>query len=420
MRYSSFSLPVWMMMSRGGWSKWSSDMYRAKKIAFGEFVEKMLVTRECDLRINEFNLFDYDCGLDELNVCSWVIAALDRRVECICVSIPLTIQMNLPECMFSSNLRSLKLYAPRGANFGLPSSLCAAGKIKNLELDKVLFPDGDGSGQLVLECPVLESLKIMHCDLSNLKVLTLATPLLENLLFGNLFTNTNTSCEVRISTPNLKSIEFDIFSWSKDEFVVDYFMDNLSTLQSAYIHYGDHSSYATKRYSECLIKILHGVCNAQSLELSVSSMKILTADPVLVQRIPDIFHSLTHVTLGVPFQAPLDGVLSILVKFRHLETLTLFWEKYKLVPSEKEAENLSFEGLFNHLKAIKIKGLSDGRSELKLLEILLKMAIVLEDVSVTAKKDLSSKHDFLDFGVKLRALPRASLNATVHIIQKQQ
>ncbi|KAL5716311.1 hypothetical protein ACHQM5_018025 [Ranunculus cassubicifolius] len=402
----NFSFREWISMRQGGWPR--------KKKGFMDFMEQMLVTEE-DFHIDKFDLYDYGCHLDESRVRSSVIRALNRHVESLCLNITLIEPLDLPQLLFTSNLKVLKLYIPHSSHARLPSSLCTDAQIQNLELHGVIFPNDDGSDEFSLKCPVLESLKISHCDLTNLKSLCIDTPLLEILKFGNLFTSTDTSCEVRIHTPNLKLLEFEIPSWSNNGVIADYFVDNLSTLVSAYVHFGDPSYNLLNRYSECLVKILHGVNNVQFLDLSASSIKIITGCPELLQRIPDLFPKLTQATVGIPFEAPLDGVLNVLEKFHHLETLTIFWEKYKHVQTVNHVKNVSFKGIFSHLKTIKIKSLSDGRSELKLLEILLKKAIVLEDVIIFAEDP--SSHNFLKFLSRVQALPRASLIATIRLVQ---
>ncbi|PIA34578.1 hypothetical protein AQUCO_03700101v1 [Aquilegia coerulea] len=286
------------------------DSCLKKKRNFKDFIDRVLLLRG-NYRIDKFNLYCTDSDVDTARLHTWILSLLDRKVQQLILEVVIYYKTwELPHKLFTSNISVLKLCCEDfyNARARLPISICTAERIKILELNSVMFPDGIGyGGELILSCPVLETLKIARCDLSNIKVLTVSTPQLQRLKFVSLYTNRNKSCRVRTCTPNLKTIEVIIYTHELNS-MLDYCLENLTSLASAQIgfySYTDPNFIPRKYYPNLLVKILSGIHNVQSLKLLGRCLQLLTGFPKAFNKLSDIFSNLKCVMLEKP-ESPYD------------------------------------------------------------------------------------------------------------------
>ncbi|PIA35775.1 hypothetical protein AQUCO_03500264v1 [Aquilegia coerulea] len=136
----------------------------------------------------------------------------------------------------------------------------------------------------------------------------------------------------------------------------------------------------------------------------------------MFDRLPHTFHNLKCLKLVLRNDTYINLVANLLKRSPHLETLIL--EVVKDVTIKNWGDELSFESKFHHLKSIEIKDISDCLNLkncgnlFKLLEFLLKNAVVLENVILTDNEELSSG-DLEELNKKLQAIPRASSSVTI-------
>ncbi|KAF5177060.1 hypothetical protein FRX31_033349 [Thalictrum thalictroides] len=282
-----------------------------------DFVDRVLMFRE-SCNIDKFNLFYSFENLDGARLHTWVLAASRRNAQSLILEVncwckPIELLSNL----FTSNITVLKLLfnnsvvTPRAK---LPNSICTSSRIKDLELKGVSFPNANADGELILSCPVLENLCITKCQLNNIKVFKISTPLLESLECVYLYTDRDHSCRVKTCTPNLKRIMVKATAYSSLDRVnsmLDYCLESLTSLTSAEVSI--YSPDAPKKVcSEWLMKVLTGVHNVESLKLTDRSLQLLADFPESFNKLSDIFSNLKFVELDKPGSCYAQAVLKLL------------------------------------------------------------------------------------------------------------
>ncbi|KAL5718477.1 hypothetical protein ACHQM5_011377 [Ranunculus cassubicifolius] len=350
------------------------------------------------------------------HVVKWVNAALARKVQDIDISIDVNKILLLPQLLFSSDIKVLKLRLRCDAK--VPNLMCAAAWIKNLDLEYVKLPDGNTNGELDLSFPVLESLVIEDCDVSHLKIISISTPVLESLEFRRFRTDKNKSCKVKTCTPNLKSLTVLDYMWHTDS-AVNYHMENLSSIVSADICVVSDREYV----EECIkfwIEAVSWMYNVQNLKLSVSNIQLLLESPKLLTRLPEVFHNLKHVMLDVRGRKNfhMKTLRKFLERAPHIETLILqgrdpIW--YHSDGFEEEDEEWFGEEWirnppsFSHMVSFEFQNFKGLNGELKFLEFVLERAIVLKKIIIKSKKELlpsKRKEEILSF-------PRSSSSVSI-------
>ncbi|KAL5718476.1 hypothetical protein ACHQM5_011376 [Ranunculus cassubicifolius] len=196
---------------------------------FKHFVNNVLNRRSSNLV--KFQLEDQH-KVNPALVNEWVNAALERKVQDLDISIDFTKILLLPEMLFSSDVKVLKLRLK--CNARVPNLMCAAAWIKKMDLEHVTLPDGNTNGELVLSFSALESLRVARCDITHLKVISISTPVLESLEMRKFLTGKDRSwkCKIKTCTPNLKSLTVLDYMWHVDS-AVNYHMENLSSIVRA-------------------------------------------------------------------------------------------------------------------------------------------------------------------------------------------
>ncbi|KAF5203779.1 F-box/LRR-repeat protein [Thalictrum thalictroides] len=275
-----------------------------------DFVDRVLMFRE-SCNIDKFNLFCTLEKLDGARLHTWVLAALKRNAQSLILQLyGCFIPIELPSKLFTSNSTVLKLLLNNSSGAPpakLPNSICTSSRIKDLELKGVSFPNANADGELILSCPVLENLCITECQLNNIKIFKISTPLLESLECAYLYTRHYHSCQVNTCTPNLKRIMVKARSFGVNS-MLDYCLENLTSLASAEVSF-DSIDAPKKVWSKWLMKVLSGVHNVESLKLTDRSFQLLADFPESFKKLSDIFSNLKFVVLDKPGSLYAQAVL---------------------------------------------------------------------------------------------------------------
>ncbi|KAL5718471.1 hypothetical protein ACHQM5_011371 [Ranunculus cassubicifolius] len=382
---------------------------------FKHFVNNVLNRRSSNLV--KFQLEDQH-KVNPALVNEWVNAALARKVQDVDISIDVTKILLLPQMLFSSDVKVLKLRLKCDAR--VPNLMCAAAWIKKLDLEHVTLPDGNTNGELVLSFSALESLRVARCDITHLKVISISTPVLESLEMRKFLTGKDRSwkCKIKTCTPNLKSLTVLDYMWHVDS-AVNYHMENLSSIVSADICVVYDSEYV----EECIkfwIEAVSWMYNVQNLKLPVSNIQLLLDSPKLLTRLPEVFHNLKHVMLDVRGRKNfhMKTLRKFLERAPHIETLILqgrdpIW--YISDRFEEEDEEWAGEEWirnppsFSHMVSFEFQNFKGLNGELKFLEFVLERAIVLKKMIIKSKKELlksKRKEEILSF-------PRSSSSVSI-------
>ncbi|KAL5715581.1 hypothetical protein ACHQM5_017383 [Ranunculus cassubicifolius] len=245
----------------------SSSKFKTSLNGFTDFVDRVLILREA-FGIHEFQLF-CDEELDAGHLYTWLLGALRRHAQVICLDLCINQPLDLPQHLFSSRVSTLEIYNNLyEVPIRMPKSMCSASRIKSLKLVGVELPDGNLEGELVLNCLVLEELILIECDHSHLKLLTISAVSLEKLELHTQCWERLEPCAVQICSSKLISFELTACMYT------NCFFTNLSSLDSAYINTCEDSRMGEEMYDDCLVKVLRGLSNVRSLRMSTAVLKV--------------------------------------------------------------------------------------------------------------------------------------------------
>ncbi|KAF9597797.1 hypothetical protein IFM89_021882 [Coptis chinensis] len=241
----------------------------SEKRMFMDFVKQVLLLRDISstIKILSFHCSRY-CKTDQVD--DWMRVAVTRHVEEVILNYDPGMYTVLPGFIFNSAISVFKLSSFPHA-LQVPNSICLAPKLKTLELESVRLPEGNSICEVVFSCPMLENLSIIYCDHSHIYMLNISALQLKNLKIQNTVECGNSSCFISISAPNLTSLRL------KGSLYANYYLENLSSLVDAKIE----CLLYERVYPQLLIKILRGLQNATSLELSGQSLSTIHLDIVI-------------------------------------------------------------------------------------------------------------------------------------------
>lgn len=414
--YLDFDLNTWL-------NKCRRPSWTGRREAFMDFADNVLIRRETLHDISKFSLHSHghDSNFDLRRVCSWLSMCVERNVKHICLEY-FILSSEIFTCMSS------------------------ASTIKYLWLHGVRLPDGNAHGELVFDCRVLEDFNMCNCDVRHLKTLTISTPLLEKLWLS-LFSGTEPTSKVnvKIHTPNLKSIFLASCSTGDSSPVHYTIEDDLLSLVSAYVHIVEYGCLDPIGHcSDSVIKILSRVYYARVLRLSISTEQVLTDFPILSDGLPYKFQNLKHITLVDHMQTPcIQAITNFLVCLPRIESLVwerssvpgkegnvkdilLLWkefecERYEEADGAEESvadrpaesiSSLSSKCTCGRLKIVKTLELEGSDIELSFLAFVIERAIYLEEIIIGYSPSLSSEK-LACFKEKVLSLPHASSNVSV-------
>ncbi|KAF5181669.1 F-box/LRR-repeat protein [Thalictrum thalictroides] len=296
------------------------------KREFMEFIDYVLFLRDAS-NIHKFHL-NGSSYCEDHRLVKWLTVIVGRKVQEI-------------------SLQVWKSFSLSQFIFTYPMN------IKTLHLVSAQLHENKSNGELVLRCPVLETLILTCCDHSGLKILDVSAPQLKNLELENDWNNVSRVL-IKICAPNLTSLKCIGCMYRQ------FAMENTSSLVTAAFKYRGFSRTSVHQF----IKVLKGLQNVATLELSNCWFK-------------EMFH-----------------------------------------PSAKYwGEDLS---LPYKLRKLRIHNPEGYENELKFLEIILKNAMDLECITITASARTETHNKLLDeFSQKLHSFPRASEMVRIDFVKEK-
>ncbi|XP_026451232.1 F-box/LRR-repeat protein At4g14103-like [Papaver somniferum] len=390
---------------------------------FVRFLNMVLMYRGLS-NLEEFRLY-WDNKSNEIATYlnHWIIGALIRKVQRLVIEIEYNenLTFRLPRLLFNSS-SLVKLILDISGRVVLPDSM-GLPQLKHLTLCNFIIDDVKLVNKLLSSCPVLRSLLLRDIEANTADgVWVIEFSELKHLEINNYGTARNIAKVIKLSTPRLKS-----FTCS-DYTTQEYSLGNLSSLVTASVDMKTIEDDEEELYPERMMGFLVALHNVEKLTLLSDFFQVLSRAPNVI-RSPLQFHNLRYLKLDMCFTRNCLHTLTCLLRISHnVETIFLTLKEWNV--AEDGEVGLLPCGL-SHLKYIEIRGLTACDNELKFLELVLKEAVVLEEMDlyfsnpedlpdatespdrlelVKKRSELVKKRSELNkkFARKLRALPRVS------------
>ncbi|KAK9089450.1 hypothetical protein Scep_028532 [Stephania cephalantha] len=310
---------------------------------------------------------------------NWIGQVMKLNVQELDIFLGLTDSVfTIPAKVFSaaSSVKAIKLelrFDGRSFNqyrFHVPRSMISAPNLRTLELIRVKLQKGNAYGELILDCPVLETLILKNCYCKHLKVLNLSLNQLKRLEIDNRANNSFPyvskdalgDCKLQLNTPNVSTFVY------KGDMYKDCSLGDFAALTDVNISL--HPRFVITRPGG----LSH--LNLSTISKNANSLELLKG---------------------------LNGARNLVLG--ELER----WRK------KKEEPVLPFRPL-HHLKYIAVRRLEGDKSEIEFLRTLLKNAVNLERLVVTVDEpeNLEIKRDNrLKFHTELMELSQQYPNIKV-------
>ncbi|KAI8552775.1 hypothetical protein RHMOL_Rhmol06G0293900 [Rhododendron molle] len=316
---------------------------------------------------------------------AWISSAIKRNVQMLELhfsawqQIPIQLPHMLFICQTMVDLRlngNISLKVP--ASVWLPS-------LKILEMEEVIYENGDSAHNLIHGCPALEDLRIFMFYFDKQKVLNISVPTLKRLVLthrgddGNLLFSEH---KLTVNTPKLEYLEIE------DYVAVEFSLENLSSLLDAWPCFSGSIS------SSNLLKLLHGIANVKFLRpLSLvftcvkpdQGMNIFCIDNNDDYVLPTInpLHNLTYLELQNVSDGWNKDLLNVFLEYSpNLEVLVLEGSIARLSDRPWSPPPQVPSCLLLNLKEIKYLKFSGDKHEFEVIEYLLKSAEVLKNMII--------------------------------------
>ncbi|KAE8010173.1 hypothetical protein FH972_006563 [Carpinus fangiana] len=344
------------------------------------FVERVLCLRE-SYAIKRFAL-SFDVLRDAARVKTWISAVVRHNVHELDINLyNLKGEFSLPCVLFTcKTLTSLNLNVP--CILELPKTVWFS-NLKNLTINSVTFSDDYLTHNFFSGLSVLEKLSLTDCSWGALKVVRLYAPKLHSLSIWDCKepdSSYGDGCQIMIFAVQLK--EFDYFG----ELFSAYCLNNSFSLEKAEIEVLPHNKSA--QIAHRMYKLLIGVSNVKLLALSCNVLEVLENAEERLLHMP-VFNNLTDLIFSDgEWPVALDCVLwRILQKSPCLETVK-FWKGIKLWENDDWKLEPVPPCFLSHLKWIEVDDYEGDREELSALKILLKNAVVLNEIVIFCSEHL--------------------------------
>ncbi|KAF9588824.1 hypothetical protein IFM89_016184 [Coptis chinensis] len=396
-----------------------------KEGPFVEFVDQVFLLH-CKSSIQRFRLC-YDMGFVEAenHFYSWIRALIRRNVQELELDIKTpfysTKSNHLPFCLFTSE-SLVVLKAKLGHlryTLALPNKIYLPA-LKTLCLQEVCFKDDNLTSNFLSSCPVLESLIIVDSELAELNNLVISGSELKHLVIETYSYDGERRepvyCKIKIYAPKLLSFR------CKDYMGKDYSFESLPGLVNVDIDMEVESLYRYHRvefpaeeYVKRMIRYLRELCHVKSLTLAAWFLQIVSTPPAALESLSMQFLNLRYIKLDTWLSRDcIHAIICLLNMSPNVETLAVEVNKEMPMLNSDKIEEYQDTGLalqtMHHLKVIEIQGVLESINGLKLLEILLKNAVVLRKIRVlTPKENLPGRERrLMKHSDKILELPRAS------------
>ncbi|KAL5701574.1 hypothetical protein ACHQM5_026898 [Ranunculus cassubicifolius] len=378
---------------------------KRKKRRFINFVDRVLLFRGSST-VYKFSL----CCEEELEadrICTWLMTVLRRGIQELCLESGSIHPVQLPHDLFTSSITVMKLKSISLCKYVLPNSVCTNSRITSLELVRVELPEGNANGELKFSFMVLKNFIIRRFNYGDLNSFTLFAPQLERLEVSNLFGDRDGPTKIDICTPKLISFIYTGYLYG------EYFVDNLQELISAEIYLWECRVLSKEMYPQYIKNLLTAVHSVKKLTITNTLLKTFAGFPYLLETVTNSFRNLRIIKLVDWTSSCIRTITSFLERLPLIETF--IWSTNSKVPElGTPDEGDGGENSYSCLKTIKISSCHGNEYELKLLQILLKKSLFLEEVII--RKSKSSTLDltkFRKFRKKLAKLPQASSSVSI-------
>lgn len=385
------------------------------KIKFANFVDSVLHRRDiCSIEKFRLRFALYYCTNDRVQ--SWIRAAISHNVAELSVSSYSLHSFLLPNHIFTCTSLTVLTLNLNHSTLSLPSAIHLP-SLKTLLLSSLIF-DNDNLSQLFSSSPILETVHIEGCLLSDIAMFHISSTSLQRLIISGLsedlsLYNGKNARKIRIFTPNLLSIEYTAhLIWNVS-------LENLTSLITASIDLNIDSVY--QRCDHHGVNLLKGVANAEVLKLSSASIKFLSATPTLSLMGLPKFSKLKHLEVSL---AVSRKNVTVLVCFLHISpTLEVLWVELSRghlfeenVPSSLQDSQCEV----GQLKIVKIRGFHGGKQEIAFVNYLSEHACKLERMAIIFSK-LFCANSERQMKIKENILthPRGSKNSAIDFVSMQ-
>ncbi|KAF3948897.1 hypothetical protein CMV_025158 [Castanea mollissima] len=347
-----------------------------KRKQFMNFVERVLLLRDS----SDIKTFTLSCDVlrDASHVSAWISAAV----------------------------RQLELAMP--CILKLPPTICFT-NLKTLNFSYVTFTKEHSTEKLFSGLPVLEELELQNCNWVNLKVVSISAPKLLSIRIVEDWENQNdeNGCQVMISGVSLNYFRYC------GEFCNEYHVHNSPSLVEASVLASWYNE-RKRQIAHRMYMLLTGFSGVKELTLVFCAVELLTYAVEVVELLPHmpIFNNLEYLALE-EWSVNLDSValLKILQNSPRLKTME-FSEGISL-SSDYERNDRILDPVppcfLSQLNCIKVYDYEGDEEELSAVKILLKNAVVLEELVISCShhfaKDLEKQKKVHE---QLLKLPRGS------------
>ncbi|KAK1384707.1 FBD domain-containing protein [Heracleum sosnowskyi] len=371
-------------------------------------VDKFLMNRENELVIEEFGLKcngDYDRTL----VNTWIHKALELQVKNVSLELCIRggLYQLLPDMYTYGRFEVLRL--KWRILVDIPSNFYFS-RLKVLEFYYVQFSSYESVTELLLNCPVLESLVIQRCKYQSGCCLTVCGSALKNLTLKTAEGNDQESkLKIVIDTPALETLKVG------DSAFADIFVkDTLLSLRTAHFSVGIDRDVLR----ESLFRLLDNSFHVESLTLTDKAVGALDGDTRYGLSIYHnvncgsdyefpIFHNLIKLELRVDNWTCWKLLPKILASSPNLQTLLLPWGVDLGHTSQRHDYCLWSwprpvpECLLSNLKTIEYGAFHGTNDELSLFEFLILHGRALQKISIDCsdlKRKSKIRKELLTYG----------------------
>ncbi|XP_026444198.1 F-box/FBD/LRR-repeat protein At1g78750-like isoform X2 [Papaver somniferum] len=340
---------------------------------------------------------------------TWMLGVVRRKIQDLLLDLPLPHNSRLPPCIFTcKSLTKLVLYCDsyKQTMVTLPKSFDLP-NLKSLKLKWVSIYDTDLTNKFLSSCPVLESLAITR---SFVNLTDIRAPNLKYLTLKHNECHGIGGRKVRFYAPLLTSFICESDMTHK----LDYALENISSLVTCDITmavdwtdkeeepgaYPKFTAEDKVQYAQNMMKLLKAVRSVKDLMLSRWLIKVMSDVPELLDCHTFEYSNLRGLTLRPYLTKECFRTITYILKISpNIEILCVVINesfddddglpKYPLCDeinddspdtSDDWETGLSLPCFLYNLKVVRIHNVKGRINELKFLEVLLKNAMVLENL----------------------------------------
>ncbi|XP_074337680.1 F-box/LRR-repeat protein At3g26922-like [Apium graveolens] len=364
--------------------------WRDSAINFANFVDRFLMHRPNDLKIEKFGLHCVeDYYLDRVG--DWILNALEFDAKEIDLWFRFREMFVLMyEVFFCTCLEKLQLSGkilvdiPENVKFS---------SLRFLKFDEITFSSYESIGELLIKCPVLEVLYISGCKwLSGCCLRISGSALKKFSLVSYSRIDEKSTLEISIETPGLETLILD--SFASDDILIKKNLPFLTTAQIEVVQIIEGVAPSSV-FGDCTFGLLNKITHVKSLSLGGETVEALNrayhSDFSTVHNGFPPFHNLTDLSISVDEAYCGQTLLyDFLENSPNLESL--FFPQGLVDTFSDQTWRFTWawswshtaECLSTHLKTVDIGEFSGTVDELSFVEYLLAFGSALTIVSITS------------------------------------